>query len=181
MQQRDKMLARYIAWEDRLTYQVNQWQRAWVLRWLFAWVSRFGNGIGWYLLIAVVFITTGAALWLPIVAMLGSALFGVLIYRLIKRRTARVRPLHRNHHLLVSILPLDRYSFPSGHTLHAVNFAIQLSVLLPVYALPLALLALMIALSRLVLGLHYFSDVLVGALIGAALALLSLQIQALWW
>ena len=70
--------------------------------------------------------------------------------------------------------PLDRYSFPSGHTLHAVSFTWQACAHFPELAWVLLPLAALIAGSRVVLGLHYPSDVLAGAAVGAALAELGL-------
>ena len=70
--------------------------------------------------------------------------------------------------------PLDRYSFPSGHTLHAVSFAWQACAHFPELSWVLLPLTALIAGSRVVLGLHYPTDVLAGAIIGAALAELGL-------
>ncbi|HEV7631790.1 MAG TPA: phosphatase PAP2 family protein, partial [Steroidobacteraceae bacterium] len=72
-------------------------------------------------------------------------------------------------------VPLDRFSFPSGHTLHAVSFTLIASMAFPLLALLLVPLALLIALSRVVLGLHYPSDVLAGALLGAGVAAAALS------
>jgi undecaprenyl-diphosphatase len=66
--------------------------------------------------------------------------------------------------------PLDRFSFPSGHTLHAVSFTVIAAGAFPVLALVLLPAAVLIALSRVVLGLHYPTDVLAGALLGATIA-----------
>jgi undecaprenyl-diphosphatase len=66
--------------------------------------------------------------------------------------------------------PLDRYSFPSGHTLHAVAFTVLAVGYVPWLAVLLVPFALLVAASRVVLGLHYPSDVAVGALLGASLA-----------
>jgi undecaprenyl-diphosphatase len=74
---------------------------------------------------------------------------------------------------------LDRYSFPSGHTLHAASFTILAVSSFPQLAWLLVPFAALIAASRVVLGLHYPSDVAAGALIGAGLALLSLVLAAL--
>ena len=54
----------------------------------------------------------------------GAGLAGTLIYKQLKHATARPRPCEAGvtHHLTVQ--PLDRFSFPSGHTLHAVCFTI---------------------------------------------------------
>ena len=72
--------------------------------------------------------------------------------------------------------PLDKYSFPSGHTLHAVAFSTLLIAGLPQLAGFLITFTLLVALSRMVLGLHYPSDVLIGALLGWLLARLSLAL-----
>ncbi|MFP4516233.1 MAG: phosphatase PAP2 family protein, partial [Desulfovibrionales bacterium] len=69
--------------------------------------------------------------------------------------------------------PLDWYSFPSGHTLHAVSFTIVVMAYFPVLGLVLIPFSVLIALSRLVLGLHYPSDVLAGSCIGAMVAFCS--------
>jgi undecaprenyl-diphosphatase len=79
---------------------------------------------------------------------------------------------------LAGIVPgtraLDRYSFPSGHTLHAVSFTTLAVGSFPELAWLLVPFAALIAASRVVLGLHYPSDVAAGALIGATLAVLSM-------
>ena len=82
----------------------------------------------------------------------------------------RERPYINHGDILCGTAPLDRYSFPSGHTLHAVSLTIMLAHFEPLL-LPIALpFAVLVALSRVSLGLHYPSDVIVGAVIGASLA-----------
>ena len=71
--------------------------------------------------------------------------------------------------------PLDRYSFPSGHTLHAVCFQAMLFVALPALAWCVLPFTLSVAASRVILGLHYPSDVLAGALIGGTMGWASMQ------
>lgn len=66
-------------------------------------------------------------------------------------------------------------SFPSGHAMSAFALYSLLALLLPSqkrYALPLFLLALLIAVSRLYLVQHFWPDVYVGGIIGAGLAML---------
>ncbi len=101
---------------------------------------------------------------------------GLLAYKLIKRHAVRERPFITHAAISCRAVPLDRYSFPSGHTLHAVSFAVLGAHYLPELAVPLAGFAFLVALSRVVLGLHYPTDVAAGALLGGGLALASLRI-----
>ena len=171
-----RLLEGYLAWEALVTERCNRAHRVAWLRRVFATASRLGDGIGWYVLALLMLVLHGPeALW-PMAWMLVSGGVGVVIYLSIKRCTARLRPLNRNQRLEISVAPLDQYSFPSGHTLHAVNFGLQLVAFQPMMLWVVLPFALLVASSRMVLGLHYLSDVLVGAAIGASLALLTLSL-----
>lgn len=61
-------------------------------------------------------------------------------------------------------------SFPSGHTAAAVAFASAAGQVLPAAGIPLHCLAALVGYSRVHTGVHYPSDVLAGALIGAVIA-----------
>jgi undecaprenyl-diphosphatase len=63
-------------------------------------------------------------------------------------------------------------SFPSGHAASAAAFTTAVAIELPWTALPLAPLATAVAASRVVIGVHYPSDVVAGVALGAAAAAL---------
>lgn len=137
-------------------------------------ISRLGDGWIWYGLILFLVMAPGGAPAAAHLALTGGV--GLLTYKLIKRHAVRERPFITHPAINCAAAPLDRYSFPSGHTLHAVCFAVLGAHYLPELALPLAGFAFLVALSRIVLGLHYATDVAAGALLGGGLAFASLEI-----
>jgi undecaprenyl-diphosphatase len=141
---------------------------------VFAAVSRLGDGIFWYALVLSLPLVYGEVALLPAMRMAVVGFTGVALYKYLKARLVRERP----YISLIGIVPgtkaLDRYSFPSGHTLHAVSFTMLIVASFPELAGLCVPFALLVAISRVVLGLHYPSDVAAGALIGAALASLSM-------
>ncbi len=174
------LLARFTAWEHRLAVRFNRPNRRRFLSVFFGAVSRLGDGLFWYLLMAALLLMDGVAALEPVLVMILTGIAGTLTYKAIKATTIRQRPCQRHPGIRLTTLPLDLYSFPSGHTLHAVSFAVVAVAYYPWLAPWLAGFALLVAISRLILGLHYLSDVLVGALIGATIALAGLWLAGLF-
>ncbi len=145
---------------------------------IFGAASRLGDGWLWYGLIAALAIGGGDRGRHAALQMAGTGIVAWLLYRTLKRRTRRPRPFRVHREVIARAPPLDEFSFPSGHTLHAVSFGIVATGWFPVLALPLALFAVLVAMSRVVLGLHYPSDVLAGAALGALLGLASRGLDA---
>jgi undecaprenyl-diphosphatase len=171
------LLARFDHAEYRLCRSLNRGvQHAW-LRVFFKTASRLGDGIIWYaLMIALPFLYGSRGLRVALI-MLASGAAGLAVYKLLKRTFVRERPFIRHAGISLAQTPLDRYSFPSGHTLHAVAFAWQACAAFPELSFALVPLALAIAASRVVLGLHYPTDVLVGALLGAISGAIGVALQ----
>ncbi len=143
----------------------------------FSFISWLGDGKFWYSLAFIVLpLYAGMDSFYTILHMTCSGLTGVLIYKLIKSKTERQRPYYVDHQIKLGTAPLDHYSFPSGHTLHAVNFSIILLAYYPEFGIFLIPFASLVALSRVILGLHFPTDVIMGAFIGMTLAISSFQL-----
>lgn len=136
--------------------------------------SRLGDWPAWVALIAAQPLLHGAYGWHLLLHHTCLALIAIGVYRLIKTRLCRERPSITFVGILCSEPARDRYSFPSGHTMHAVMFSLLTAVTTPILLIVVAPLALLIAASRVGLGLHYISDVVGGALLGVLFALLGL-------
>jgi undecaprenyl-diphosphatase len=162
-------MARVDAAEYGLCRRLNRGAAYVLPRRIFQVASRLGDGIVWYVLLAVLPLLYGSAALRPVLVMALTGAVGVVLYSFLKRIFVRERPFFTHAAIDRAAAPLDRYSFPSGHTLHAVSFTWQASVHFPELVWLLLPLAALIAASRVVLGLHYPSDVLAGAALGAGL------------
>jgi undecaprenyl-diphosphatase len=137
----------------------------------FRTISRLGDGALWYTLMLAI---TAYDLPTGLMFIITGLLF-TLTYKSLKHSLIRERPFI-THQSITSAAPvLDRYSFPSGHTLHAVGFTLLLAGTFPTLAFIVLPFTFLVALSRVVLGLHYPTDVIAGAIIGTILASFSLS------
>ena len=160
--------------ERRLCLAMNRWGARHALRRFFGVISRLGDGVFWYALMVVLATFGGTR---GIVAALHMALTGIVaatMYKGLKRWTRRPRPFRTHDAIIPYVAPLDEFSFPSGHTLHAVSFTLIALAYYPVLAPLLVPFTVLVALSRIVLGLHYPSDVLAATVIGSLLGAFSL-------
>jgi undecaprenyl-diphosphatase len=155
--------------EQSLCLRVNRGCHYPLVRRFFTVVSRLGDGGFWYLLM-LAFAVSGEHGATVAAQMAITGLAGLVLYRQLKHRLVRERPYISHAAIKLGTVPLDRYSFPSGHTLHAVAFTLVATAHVPQLWFILGPFALLVAASRVVLGLHYPTDVAAGALIGAALA-----------
>lgn len=172
--QKQSWPSHFLAREQHWVHRLNHYGAFQQVKRYFSAVSRLGDGIAWYALMAALFAFGGAA---GARAALHMALVGamsLLLYKGLKRWTKRPRPFAADARIQAWVAPLDQFSFPSGHTLHAVAFTIVACAYFPALAFVLVPFSASVALSRVVLGLHYPSDVLAATAIGTLLASFSL-------
>jgi len=173
-------LAALSSWDGATCRRVNAINRRRAGAALFALASRLGDGAVWYGLMVALPLCCGREGWREALLMAACGGASTLAYRSIKRTTRRPRPGEVYDSLLLTVAPLDRFSFPSGHTLHAVSFTILAWYFHPVLVWVLAPFAGLVALSRIVLGLHYPSDVAAGAALGSLFALATISLSRLF-
>jgi undecaprenyl-diphosphatase len=123
--------------------------------------------------IAIAVVISIARRWLmPTVATVIAVLIAEVVSTAFKDIAGRARPslTYPDVHPLVPVPGSE--AMPSGHALVCFAAAVALSAFVPRARVPLVALAALIALSRVYLGVHYLSDVLVGAACGTAVGLL---------
>jgi undecaprenyl-diphosphatase len=163
-------LERLRLWDHALCIRFNCAVRIAPVCRVFRGISRLGDGVFWYSLMLALLAVEGTRAFGPVARMAATGLVCTLLYKWLKSKTSRPRPFAVEAAVRAGADPLDPFSFPSGHTLHAVAFSVVAIAFYPVLAWLLVPFTLLVAISRVVLGLHYPSDVLAGAALGALIA-----------
>jgi undecaprenyl-diphosphatase len=162
--------------DHRLMRRVNRWSAPrWVRLWMIA-ATRGGDGWLWYTLGAAILVAGGAERFRALAAALLAVGTGIACFLKLKRWTGRRRPCALMPHCWYTLLPPDQFSFPSGHTITAFAVAASISAYYPAMGGGLLFCAVSIAASRVLLGMHFLSDVVAGALIGSSLGVAAVRL-----
>jgi undecaprenyl-diphosphatase len=169
------MIRLITAGDRKIMRRLNQWEAPhWIRKWtLFA--SKGGDGWLWSVIGIILYFFGGDRRLDALTAGFESVVVGQLTFFVLKRIIGRERPCATETHCWSVLLPRDRFSFPSGHTITAFGIAFSLGLYYPALLVGLIFCAASVGASRVILGLHYVSDVLVGVLIGSAIGIAAFQ------
>jgi undecaprenyl-diphosphatase len=162
--------------DHRLMRRVHRWKAPRWIRIATISVTRLGDGWLWYALGLILLVYGGHDRFIAIGAAATAAGVGIYLFRTIKTKSKRKRPCEIEPHCWASILPPDKYSFPSGHTITAFAIALPIGICYPELQVWLFVAALLIASSRIMLGMHFLSDVIAGSIIGSILGFVSFHL-----
>ena len=157
---------------------IQQYIRQDMMNWFLKGITFLGDG-GWF------WIVLGVVLLIPkktrksgFTALLALIIGSVITNLVLKTAVARIRPYDAVEGLVPLVKKLRDYSFPSGHTCASFSCAVVYYKMYPdIKGKGAMVLAVLIALSRLYVGVHYPTDVLGGAIVGWLSAILALKIS----
>jgi undecaprenyl-diphosphatase len=169
---------RILAWDARWTRELRVAERPGLLRSLATVLAHSGDS--WFWLAGLLLLWwLGPAAWKTNVAI---AILCILITAVavmaIKFTVRRQRPEGEWGEIYRKT---DPHSFPSGHAVRAAMLAALGIGLGPAWLGALLLIwALLVALARVAMGVHYLSDVVAGGVLGLCLGALYLAVIPLW-
>lgn len=172
----DSMLGYITSRDHRLMRRVHRWRPP---RWFRIWMilaTRGGDGWLWYGISGMILLFGGSTRYHAMIAAWSACGAGATLFLLLKKLTGRKRPNTLVPHCWATLLPPDQFSFPSGHTITAFAFTVAVGSFYPDLIELLLFCALSVAVSRIMLGMHFLSDVLVGAVLGAGLGYVAFAI-----
>ena len=162
-------LARLSAPDYNLMRRVNRWSPPRWVRWWMLLATRAGDGWLWGTIGIALLFSTDALRFHALEAAACAVAVGILLFHKVKRVVCRIRPRDIEPHCWANIITRDKFSFPSGHSTTAFAVALSLGSFYPEIMPLLLILAANVAVSRVVVGMHFLSDVIVGSGTGALL------------
>jgi len=155
--------------DHHLMRRLNGWRPP---RWVRLWMvlaSRLGDGWLWWSIGILLLLFGGPRRFVAVGAAGLSAALSLGLFRRLKKIINRRRPCDLESCSWATLLPPDQFSFPSGHSMTAFSVAVPLSLYYPSLEIGLLFCAVSIAASRILLGMHFLSDVLVGSALGGVI------------
>jgi undecaprenyl-diphosphatase len=142
----------------------------------FLLISKSGDGYLYLLLAVLVYWAAPENHLLFVSAGVLSFLIELPCFLFLKSTIRRDRPFVLIADCSFSVQPSDKFSMPSGHTAAAFLMATLVASIYPVFAIVAFVWASLVGMSRVILGVHYPSDVLAGALLGSSCTLVALAV-----
>lgn len=171
-----QMLLTLLSFDKAIFLWCNRFQQRRSIIRSFRWISRTGDGylygfiglLAWASgsIHAIDFFKTG----------LIAFLFEIPLFILLKKSIRRDRPFVTIEGSSTSIKPADKFSLPSGHSTAAFVMAGLISIYYPLFAVPALMWAGLIGISRVMLGVHYPTDILAGAVLGLSCTMLAISL-----
>ena len=162
-----------------LMRRVNRWRAPRWFRWWMLLATRAGDGWLWGLVgIVLLFASSDTLRFRALEAAACAVCAGIVMFHKVKRMVCRIRPKDIEPHCWAKIVTRDKFSFPSGHSTTAFAVALSLGSFYPEILPLLLILAANVAISRVVVGMHFLSDVVVGSGAGALLGYVAYRFAA---
>lgn len=157
--------------DDKLFLKIFKDDRTGVVKRFMQVITRLGDGYIWAVLGFSFFALKVPYASIYFVRNITAVFFCVVTFIYTKNLVNRQRPC-RKHDKIPFMKPPDRHSFPSGHTMVAFALAFSMGSYSPNWAAFVYPIAILIAYSRVFVGIHYPFDVITSIVVGSFIGVL---------
>ncbi|WP_459844303.1 phosphatase PAP2 family protein [Halanaerocella petrolearia] len=161
-----KLIEEVINQDVRLFYFLHHKIRCEFLNWVMPWITHLGGAVFTLTFGVFLFFFGSSSLQQVGSEVLLSVLISGIVVQIIKRIVNRKRPYKILEQVKLVNAPFCQYSFPSGHTTAIFSLAVTIGFNFPDLSFISQFLATTVGISRAYLGVHYPSDIVIGAIIG---------------
>jgi len=159
----------FSAADHNVMRRVNRWSAPRWFRWWMLLATRAGDGWLWGMIGIALLFSNDAMRFRALESAACAVAVGIIIFHKVKRLVGRTRPRDIEPHCWANVITRDKFSFPSGHSTTAFAVALSLGSFYPEIMPLLLILATNVAVSRVIVGMHFLTDVIVGSGTGALL------------
>lgn len=166
-----------LEWDASVLLWIQENMRTDLMTTIMKGITRLGNGGCLWIALAVVLLVLGKTRKVGAMSVLSLIITFVTVNLGIKNIVARTRPYEVIDGLVNLVEKQSDFSFPSGHSAHAFAVGVVLLIMLPrKFGVPIFIISILMAYSRLYIGVHYPTDVIAGVLLGTIIAFISMFI-----
>lgn len=148
-----------------------------IIDFIMVFISTLGNYGFLFIVLTIVFLCIKKLRKVGIALLIALLIGFVVVNLILKPGIARIRPYEINQSIELIISKLSDYSFPSGHTLIAFEFATVIFLYNKKIGIISFVFAILMGFSRLYLYVHYPTDVLTGAILGIIFGIIGYKLQ----
>lgn len=166
------LIEKIYKYDSAISYRLIDMRSHQWFRLMMMFSSKLGDGPSWVIMFLLVMVFGSGIGRRAVLLAAVSAVLCVGIFKAVKTAAGRQRPFETYPDLMIELTlpPPDKFSFPSGHSMNAFAIATVIAYYFPSLLIPLYTLAILIAASRVFLALHYPTDCIVGAFVGATVS-----------